>query len=147
MTHGKPCVIRHAKANACRHGKPCVHMHVNGEVYKRGGKSVHRGGEEQKGKEGKKKEKKKGEREEKERERREKGNRRSDSRNSSDEEVKSVFSTRATLQEVGFFLLWFIFHHKSCGVVCDAPKFKGPLTNCQLAKIPVDIVYIDTHTV
>ena len=30
------------------------HMHVNGEVYKRGGKSVRRGGEQQKGKEGKK---------------------------------------------------------------------------------------------
>ena len=41
------------------HGKPCVHMHVNGEVYKRGGKSVHRGGEQQKGKQGKKKEKEK----------------------------------------------------------------------------------------
>ena len=49
--------VRHAKANACRtHGKPCVHMHVNGEVNTRGGKSVRRGGEEQKEKEGKKKE-------------------------------------------------------------------------------------------
>ena len=46
------------------HGKPCVHMHVNGEVYKRGGKSVRRGGEQQKGKQGKKKRKRrKGERE------------------------------------------------------------------------------------
>ena len=60
MTYGKPCVIRHVKANACRtHGKPCVHMHANGEVYKRGGKSVRRGGEEQKGNEGKKKREKK----------------------------------------------------------------------------------------
>ena len=45
-----------AKANACvTHGKPCVRMNVNGEVCKRGGKSVRRGGEQQKGKEGKKK--------------------------------------------------------------------------------------------
>ena len=45
MTHEKPCVIRHAKENACvTHGKPCVHMHANGEVYKRGGKSIRRGG-------------------------------------------------------------------------------------------------------
>ena len=48
MTYDKPCVTRHAKANAC------VHMHVNGKVYKSGGKSVCRGGEQQKGKEGKK---------------------------------------------------------------------------------------------
>ena len=66
VTHGKPCVTRHAKENACvtqgklcvtrhekekscvTHSKPCVHMHVNGEVYKRGGKLVHRGGEQQK---------------------------------------------------------------------------------------------------
>ena len=67
----KPYVKRHAKATTCRtHGKPCVHMHVNGEVYKMGYKSVHRGGEEQKGKEGKKekKEKKKKEKEKKGRE-------------------------------------------------------------------------------
>ena len=30
---------------------------------------------------------------------------------------------------------------------CDAPKSGGPLTNRQLTEIPVDIVYIDTHTV
>ena len=57
------------------HGKPCVHMHVNGKVYKGGGKSIHRGGEQQKGKEGKKIIRKK------ERERGGKGNRHSDSRN------------------------------------------------------------------
>ena len=38
MTHGKPCVIRHAKANACViHGKPCVHMHAYEHAYKMGG--------------------------------------------------------------------------------------------------------------
>ena len=68
---------------------------------------VHRGREEHKGKE---KEKGKGEKgkkereregEESERERWRKGSwRRSDFRNSSDQEVKSVYSTRATLQEV-----------------------------------------------
>ena len=37
MTHGNPCVTRHAKANACvTHDKSCVHMHVNGEIYKKG---------------------------------------------------------------------------------------------------------------
>ena len=96
VTHGKPCVTRHAKENACRtHGKPCVHMHANGEVYKRGGKSVRREGEEQKGKEGKKREKKK------KKERGVKGNRRSEGWNLSDQEVKSIYSTRATLKEVG----------------------------------------------
>ena len=49
-------------------------------------------------KEGRKKERK---REERERERGGKGNRRSDGWNSSDQEVKSVYSTRDTLQEVG----------------------------------------------
>ena len=89
------------KENACvTHGKPCVHMHVNGEVYKRGGKSVRRGREQQKGTEGKKRRKKR-EREERERERGAKGNRRSDGRNLSDHEVKSVYSTWATLQQVG----------------------------------------------
>ena len=93
----------HAKANACvTHGKPCVHMHVNGEIYKRGGKLVRRGGEQQKGKEGRKKRRKKEkEREERERERGGKENRRSDGRNSSDQKVKSVYSTRAILQEGG----------------------------------------------
>ena len=68
-------------------------MHVNGEVYKRGGKSVRRRGEQQKGKEVKKERK----REEREGERGGKGNRRSNGRNSSDQEVKSVYSMRATL--------------------------------------------------
>ena len=75
MTHGKPCVTRHAKENACvsmakenacvTHGLPCVHMHVNVEVYKRVRKPVRRGGEQKKGKEGKKKEEKKREKEKK----------------------------------------------------------------------------------
>ena len=60
VTHDKPCVTGHAKANACvTHGKSCVHMHANGEVYKKGGKSFRKGGEEQKGKEGIKKERRK----------------------------------------------------------------------------------------
>ena len=98
-----------AKANACvTHGLPCVHMHVNVEVYKRGRKPARRGGEQQKGKEGKKKRKKEREREERETERGEKEfdiptveNRLSYGQNSSDQEVKSINSTRATLQEVG----------------------------------------------
>ena len=62
------------------------------------------------GKEMKEREEKKGEREgeENERERRRKGKRCSDSRNSSDQEVKSVYSMRAVLQEVGFLLVRFI---------------------------------------
>ena len=95
MTYDKPCVTRHAKANAC------VHMHVNGKVYKSGGKSVCRGGEQQKGKEGKKIEKEKKKERRMERKRGGKGNRCFDGRNSSDQEVKSVYSIRATLQEVG----------------------------------------------
>ena len=67
------CVTKHAKENVCRkHGKPYVHMHANGEVYKRGGKSVLKGGEQQKGKEGKKKKKKKKTKREKEKKGREK---------------------------------------------------------------------------
>ena len=35
VTHSKPCVTRHAKANACvTHGKPCVHMHGTWNGYK-----------------------------------------------------------------------------------------------------------------
>ena len=64
-------------------------MHVGYMTIKRGrGESVHRGREEKKGNEGKKK-------------RGRKGNRRSEGRNSSDQKVKFVYSTRATLQEVG----------------------------------------------
>ena len=48
--------------------------------------------------------KKEREKEKKERERRRKGNLRSDSRNSSDQEVKSVYSTRVTLKEVRILL-------------------------------------------
>ena len=70
MTHGKPCVTRHAKANACvTHGKPCVQMHANGLAYKMGGQFVEEGRVERKG-EGKRKEK---ERKEKDREKEKKG--------------------------------------------------------------------------
>ena len=97
-----------AKANACvTHGLPCVHMHVNVEVYKRVRKPVRRGGEQKKGKEGKKRRKKEKEREERETERGEQEfdipiveNWLSDGQNSSDQEVKSVSSMRATLQDV-----------------------------------------------
>ena len=35
VTHGKPCVIRHAKENKCvTHGKPCVHKLANRHAYK-----------------------------------------------------------------------------------------------------------------
>ena len=37
VTHGKPCVTRHVKANAC------VHMHTNGHVYKMGGHFIEEG--------------------------------------------------------------------------------------------------------
>ena len=65
MTHGKPCVTRHAKANACvTHGKPCVHMHANGHAYK-WDVFVEEGGGCRKGKEkGRKGEKGKGEKKE-----------------------------------------------------------------------------------
>ena len=67
MTHDKPCVTRNAKENACGH-MACVHMHFDGELYKRGGKSVRRGGEQQKGKQRKKNKKKEKKGREKERE-------------------------------------------------------------------------------
>ena len=38
--------------------------------------------------------------------------RRSDGRNSSDQEVKYIYSMRATLQEVGILPTWVYFHHK-----------------------------------
>ena len=46
VTHGKPCVIRHAKANAC------VHMLANGHAYKMGGQFIEewRSGKEGEGK-------------------------------------------------------------------------------------------------
>ena len=68
-------------------------MHVNGKVYKRGGKEINsyrRGATKRKGREKKK-----------EREIRGKGNRYSDGQKSSDQEVKSIYSMSATLQEVG----------------------------------------------
>ena len=80
-------------------------MHASGNVYKWGMIPIRSGREEQKGKE---KEKGKGEKGEKEREEEEwerergrKGSRRFDSPNSSNQEVKSIYSTRATLHEVG----------------------------------------------
>ena len=74
-------------------------------------RQMHRGREEQKGKE---KEKEKGEKEKKEREREKekkgrKGNLCSDGRNSSDQEVKLVYSTRVTLQEVEILLTLIYF--------------------------------------
>ena len=76
VTHGKPCVTRHAKANACvTHGKPCGHMHVNGHAYKwdmfleeggGAGKEKRKGGKERK-KENKEKKGKGKEREKEER--------------------------------------------------------------------------------
>ena len=42
----------------------------------------------------------------------EKGSRRSDGRNLSDQEVKSVYLTRATLQEVGILPTLIYFHPK-----------------------------------
>ena len=38
--------------------------------------------------------------------------RRSDGRNSLDQEVKSIYLMRATLQEVGILPTWVYFHHK-----------------------------------
>ena len=66
------------------------------------GKKKRRRGKERKERE----EKKRGrEGEERKRERRRKGKRCFDDRNSSDQEVKFVYSTRVALQEVGFLLL------------------------------------------
>ena len=106
MTHGKPCVIRHAKANACvTHGKPCVHMHANGHVYKMGGDQFVEEGRSRKERRRKKKKERKERKKERDKEKKgreieRKRNSRSDRRNSSDQ-VKSIYSTRATLQEVG----------------------------------------------
>ena len=66
-----------------------------------------------KGKKGKKEKKElKREREERERERGRKRSRRSDDRNSSDQEVKVVYSTRATFQEVVILPTLVSFHPK-----------------------------------
>ena len=100
MTCGKPCVTRHAKENAC------VHMHANGHVYKMGGDQFVEEGRSRKERRRKQKRerkeiKKEIEKEKKGRERRRKGNLYFDGQNSSDQEVESVYSMRATLQEVG----------------------------------------------
>ena len=101
------------------HDKPCVTMHASWKVYKRERIPIRRGREEQKGKEkekekGKKERKKqrKKEGEESERKRGRKGSRRSDGRNLSDQEVKSIYSTRVTFQEVGILPTLVYFHHK-----------------------------------
>ena len=60
-------------------------------------------------KEKKKRRKREREREERERERGGKGNRHSDGRNSSDQEVMSVYSMRATLQEVWILPIFIYF--------------------------------------
>ena len=116
-THGKPCVNMHA----CRiHGKPCVTMHAGWRMYKwefvEEGRSRKK---EEKRKERKEREERKRERrrreregEERERERGRKGSRRSDGQNSLDQDVKVVYSTRATLKEVGILPPLVYFHPK-----------------------------------
>ena len=90
----------------CDTGKPCVHMHVNGHVYKMGGDQFVKDGRSRKERKRKKKRERKERRKEREEEKKggkrgRKGNLHFDGRNSSDQEVKSVYSTRATLQDVG----------------------------------------------
>ena len=91
------------------HGKPCVHMHTNGHIYKMGGDQFVEEGRSRKERRRKKKmerkeRKKERKNEKKGRERGRKGNMRSNVRNSSDQEVKFEYSTRATLQEVEILL-------------------------------------------
>ena len=70
MTYGKPCVIRHAKANACvTHGKPCIHMHANGHAYKMGDQFVEERRSRKERRRKKKKERKRDRENEKKRER------------------------------------------------------------------------------
>ena len=70
MTHGKPCVTKHAKANACvTHGKPCVHMIANGHIYNMGGDQFIEEGRSRKEKRRKKKRERKESKKERERKR------------------------------------------------------------------------------
>ena len=70
MTHGKPCVIKHAKANSCvTHGKPWVHMRTNGHIYKMGGDQFIEEGRSRKEKKRKKKMERKESKKERERKR------------------------------------------------------------------------------
>ena len=76
MTHGKPCVTRHAKANAC------VHMHANGHAYKwdvfvegGGEQEMKREREEMREKEERKEREKRRKRKEKEKKERDEGGR------------------------------------------------------------------------
>ena len=91
---------------------------MNGNVHKMGGDQfVEEGGNRKERRREKKKRKernkeKEREGEESERERWRKGSRRSDSQNSSDQEVKTVYSTRATLQEVRILPTLVYFHPK-----------------------------------
>ena len=107
----------HVGHMAC-HVSTCM---AHGEGYKYGVGAIRRSREQQEGKGRKKKRrgKERKEREEKkrvregeerERKRRRKGKRCSDSRNSSDQEVKSVYLTRATLQEVGILPILVSFY-------------------------------------
>ena len=87
------------------HGKPCVTIHTSWRMYKwefvEDGRSRKEEKEEGKGKKGKKEKKEKKEREregeEREKERGRKESWHSDGQSSLDQEVKVVYSTRATL--------------------------------------------------
>ena len=92
------------------HMSPCIQVGRSEET------SLHRkGGAKRKG-DGKKMERKERKKEREgeawERERGRKGSRHSDGRNSSDQEVKSVYLMRATLQEIGILPTFVYFHPK-----------------------------------
>ena len=86
------------------------------ELFVEGGSSKkEKEGKKKRGKKRKEREENKREREgeERERERRRKGKRCSDDRNSSNQEVKSVYSMRSALREVGILPTFVYFYHLS----------------------------------
>ena len=89
-----------------------VEMSIKWEETSYRGREKHKGNEKEKEKGGKGKKEREIEGEERERERGRKGSRCSDARNSSDQEVKFVYSSRATLQEVNIISILVYFHPK-----------------------------------
>ena len=114
MTHGHVSKYLHV-GHMASHVSPCIQVgrpiKVGGDQFVKVGKSrkeMRR--KKEKREKGKKERKREGEKRKRERGR--KGSRRSDGWNSSDQKVNSVYSMRATFQEVGILPTLVYFHSK-----------------------------------
>ena len=119
------CNTWHAMCQHAWHMENAINMvwdlFVEGGSNKKERKEKKRRGKERKEREEKKRAR---EGEEREKERRRKGKQCSDGRNSSDQEIKSVYSTRAMLQEVGILPTLVSFYHLSyCFGLLLGPRY------------------------